>query len=140
MAFVERRKRWRLSAGAQREEGVPTASWPSAVGGRPAARCVEYRLSLGPRQLRPEFFTLPEPWLAVKTILDRIDRCQLELVSLNKTTLDLGMLISVLMWVLFLLLFLNYKFLITGFLEFIWSTISLMLDYSLLDSNIRFSF
>ena len=31
----------------------------------------------------------------------------------NKTTLDLGMLISVLMWVLFLLLFLNYKFLIT---------------------------
>ena len=58
----------------------------------------------------------------------------------NKATLDLGMLISVLMWVLFLLLFLNYKFLITGFLEFIWSTISLMLDYSLLDSNIRFSF
>ena len=78
--------------------------------------------------------------MAVKTILDRIDRCQLELVSLNKTTLDLGMLISVLMWVLFLLLFLNYKFLITGFLDFIWSTISLMLDYSLLDSNIRFSF
>ena len=59
MAFVEPRKRWRLSAGAQREEGVPTASWPSAVGGRPAARCVEYEKFVISPSSKLDFAGLP---------------------------------------------------------------------------------
>jgi hypothetical protein len=36
LGFEERRKWWRLSAGAQREEGVPAAPWPAAIAGEAA--------------------------------------------------------------------------------------------------------